>query len=295
MLSPALLLTLLYASSVCHCANILALMPSTFASHRWWSRPLLLSLSSRGHHVTVLSSYPEEMPGPNHTDLHMDAAKTSFNLLTLTQRTTYETLSSYYTFMDFVEEQDRRGIASNGTQALLNSSQHFDLIITDFFHAEFYLGFIHKFNYPPVIAVTSFGINPLACYVMGSPQTASYIPHVIIPFSHRMSFWERALNLFLYLRTAWWYAHHQLPLMDALARQHFGEDVPPLLDLARRINLNLVNVDFSLDFPRPLVPSMVAVGGMHIMSVKPLPEVNYPSIVTAFLGYFVMAILHLQG
>jgi hypothetical protein len=36
----------------------------------------------------------------------------------------------------------------------------------------------------------------------------------------------------------------------------------------------MVNTHFSLDYPRPLVPAMIPVGGLHITPGKELPSVS---------------------
>ncbi|KAJ9582123.1 hypothetical protein L9F63_003537, partial [Diploptera punctata] len=53
---------------------------------------------------------------------------------------------------------------------------------------------------------------------------------------------------------------------------HFGYDTPPLSELARNTSLILVNTHFSLNRPRPLLPNIVEVGGIHIKPIKKLPK-----------------------
>lgn len=58
------------------------------------------------------------------------------------------------------------------------------------------------------------------------------------------------------------------------ARQLFGPDVTPVDYLAYNISLIFVNTHFSIDYPRPLVPNIIEIGGVHIGTPKPLPTVS---------------------
>lgn len=57
------------------------------------------------------------------------------------------------------------------------------------------------------------------------------------------------------------------------AKKLFGPDVTQNDYLAYNMSLILSNTHFSIDFPRPLVPSIVEVAGLHIGQPKPLPKV----------------------
>lgn len=57
------------------------------------------------------------------------------------------------------------------------------------------------------------------------------------------------------------------------ARDKFGNDIKPLDVLAFNTSLLLVNAHFSLNEPKPTVPGLIEVGGLHIGNNKPLPSV----------------------
>ncbi|KAJ9584271.1 hypothetical protein L9F63_021393 [Diploptera punctata] len=61
--------------------------------------------------------------------------------------------------------------------------------------------------------------------------------------------------------------------MDNIARKHLGENiVVPSEILKENISLAMVNTHFSLDYPRPIVPAMIQVGGMQVTPAKKLPK-----------------------
>ncbi|XP_069675722.1 UDP-glucosyltransferase 2-like [Periplaneta americana] len=61
-------------------------------------------------------------------------------------------------------------------------------------------------------------------------------------------------------------------LIEEMLKKHFGNDCPSLYELQRSISLILVNSHFSINTPRPAVPTFVEVGGLHINSDGKLPE-----------------------
>lgn len=70
----------------------------------------------------------------------------------------------------------------------------FDLIIYDFSAGPCLLGFMHKFKYPPLIAVTAFTNPSFTSDFMGGSQYYSYVPHTFLPYTVDMNFWQRINN-----------------------------------------------------------------------------------------------------
>jgi glucuronosyltransferase len=62
--------------------------------------------------------------------------------------------------------------------------------------------------------------------------------------------------------------------VEEVARKRFNFDFPPLKELVERTALIFVNTDNAIDFPEPLQPNMIQVGGLQILDSKPLPEVS---------------------
>lgn len=58
-----------------------------------------------------------------------------------------------------------------------------------------------------------------------------------------------------------------------MAKQVFGNDYPYMGDLELKTIIALVNSHPAIDFPEPLAPNIIAVGGLQVMDPKPLPSV----------------------
>lgn len=70
---------------------------------------------------------------------------------------------------------------------------------------------------------------------------------------------------------------YYMPAMDKMAKKHFqfleirGKPLPSVQDLEKSISVILVNSDFAFSGPRPMIPGMIPIAGVHIKPVKPLP------------------------
>jgi glucuronosyltransferase len=162
-------------------------------------------------------------------------------------------------------------------QKLVHSEHHhFDAIILEAFSNDCFVGFAHKFK-AALIQICPFGgANWMGAWV-GNPTPYSYIPDPFLHYSHHMNFWERLVNT---LVGVYWRVGHEfysIPKQEAAMKQlfNFTEPVPPLTELLRKTSLLLVNNHFSLNYPKPLMPNLIEVGGMHVQPPKELSEVRY--------------------
>lgn len=87
-----------------------------------------------------------------------------------------------------------------------------------------------------------------------------------------MTFWERLHNFVFGLAIELNHGLRYLPMHDQLLKKHFGEDSPNVGDILKNTSLVLVNYHFALSFPRPYLPNMIEVAGVHINEPKSLPS-----------------------
>jgi len=151
---------------------------------------------------------------------------------------------------------------------------HFDLLIVEAFFNECFLGFVHKFKAPLIQLCTFGGAHWIGDWV-GNPNPYAYVPDPFLSYKDKMNFWERMVNTLT--GTAWRLGrmYYYLPGQDAIMRKYFNEsdDLPSLAALEYTTSLVLLNHHFSISYPRPFMPNMVQVGGMHVQAPKKLPQV----------------------
>lgn len=92
-------------------------------------------------------------------------------------------------------------LMSNGFRTLLNypNDFKFDLILYDFTTGQCLLPFLHKFNYPPLVAVTAFSHPSYLVDLVGGHHYYAYVPHNVFFFEKDMLFWQRFLNFAVYV------------------------------------------------------------------------------------------------
>lgn len=126
----------------------------------------------------------------------------------------------------------------------------------------------------PFIGLSSAIIQPFQYSRLGLPSNPAYISNHYMGFPENMSFLERVENTVLYV------LHNLVSLIaidypaEKFARKAFGDDLPPLSDIANNMSLLLINTYFALDRPKPIVPGFVEVGGMFVGKPKKVPQVS---------------------
>lgn len=162
-------------------------------------------------------------------------------------------------------------------QAVINAKDKigkYDLLLTEqFFHEGiFMLGHIHQI---PIVAMSTSREDNFFSQLVGTVFPWSYVPHVLMGYTDRMTLWERMGNAFVsglddLIRELSYYPQH-----DAVLRRHFSklmDRVPPVKELMRNISAILVNSYMPLSPAIPSSYNLVQVGGLHIQPPKDLPE-----------------------
>jgi len=256
------------------CSKILALFPYVGKSHHDVYAPYLKKLAARGHDVTVVSHFPQEQPVSNITDISIKGSVpiASTHVLTIKEVESEASVPNGVALSYLAEIHCTSILQLAKIHELVN--ERFDLVITELFNTDCFLGLIHILR-TPFIYFSSSALLPWANDRFGNPDNPAYIPNIFQPYSNKMEFLERLLNAVSTTVDKWII----YPLLIDLpgrytAEKHLGIQLPPLADIAKRGSLILVNSHFSLTKARPLVPAVVEVGGIHIdKPAKKLPQV----------------------
>jgi glucuronosyltransferase len=258
------------------CSRILAFFPHVGKSHHDVYAPYLRHLAARGHEVTVVSHFPQENSLPNITHISIKGSV----LMPSTEVISFKEVESVGSILNAIMLSYMADIHCKSilplpqVEELVN--QKFDLIITELFNIDCFLGLIHVLN-APFIYISSSVLMPWANDRFGNPDNPSHIPNLFQSHSDKMVFLERLSNTVDTFVDKW----IVYPLLfdlpgRSIASKHLGLSLPPLADIARLGSLILVNSHFSLSKPRPLVPAVVEVAGIHIdRSPNKLSQVVY--------------------
>ena len=143
--------------------------------------------------------------------------------------------------------------ALNSTE-LLNELKGFDLIVYDSmaFHGPL-VG--ELFGIPRVEIFPSQPNLFLDMYHM-APMPISYVPRVVLEFTDRMTFMERAMNLGAYLFGKLFVRLTYDRIMNGLKVKY---NITPERSFQQSIDdaeLVIITADFALEYPQPLLPGM---------------------------------------
>ncbi|XP_017067145.2 UDP-glucosyltransferase 2 isoform X2 [Drosophila eugracilis] len=255
-------------------ARILAIFPLPSPSHYFFALPYLKSLASLGHDITTVSPYPQKTPIHNIHDVPIPEVFENFNVLK-----SVSIPKSTWQSSDFVNEY-----AINLTNIVLNNNgvrreilgpkrPHFDLVIMDLWRIDALSGLAAYFE-APIIGMAPYGTDWKIDELMGNVSPISYLQppssqfHDLETYTGRLThFWERSIS---WINYKWRHVKKQ----EALYRKFFPHiaDRHPLSENFRNFALVLVNQHFTLAAPRPYVPNMIEVGGLHVdQNPKALP------------------------
>ncbi|XP_062391152.1 UDP-glucuronosyltransferase 1-6-like [Sardina pilchardus] len=255
----------------------------------WRGMKLLVEeLGRRGHQVVVVIPEVSHSLGPskNTTTLTFSVPYTQesfdtdldedmFQFMTTDVSTDVAKFRNYWSTLDTLS-----GFTIMTCESMLYNKElmqtlrdyEFDALLTDpFWPVGVIIG-----NYLDIPSVYMSGPYPCPLDIISTrcPHPASYLPQRFTHYSNRMTLWERTVNL---LRSVLepaacsrLYAH-----ADKMASDFLQKDTS-IVELASNAALWLVRFDFTYEFPMPLMPNMVMIGGMKAGKPKPLPQVSHP-------------------
>ncbi|XP_034377853.2 UDP-glucuronosyltransferase 1A9-like [Arvicanthis niloticus] len=102
------------------------------------------------------------------------------------------------------------------------------------------------------------------------PSLPSYVPRIFSKLTDTMTFKERVWNHLLYIEEHS-FCHYFLKTAVEIASEVLQTPVT-MTDLYSPVSIWLLRTDFVLEFPRPVMPNVVFVGGINCLQQKPLSK-----------------------
>jgi len=253
--------------------RILALFPYPGKSHFDIFNPLVKALAEKGHDVTVVSHFPQKTPIPNLTDISLE--NTSNNTVDVVDANTIPQLRIVKYVMPLIlasmTDETCKNLNHPNLKQLLDSKKKFDLILIEHFNTDCFLSVVHLIG-APFIGLTSHILMPWTNERLGNIDNPAYVPNHFLGFSDKMTFVQRVENTLMYV----WCKAVEYFILERQAygyvKETFGNEIPPLYDIAKNISLILVNTHFTLNRPRPVVPGYIDINGIHVRKQQELPQ-----------------------
>lgn len=171
---------------------------------------------------------------------------------------------------DMGENISRNALKDPSVKHLMDYEQ-FDLVLAETFVTEALYGLAQHFN-APIIGISSFSTISWVDALVGNTSPLSYLPHPFLPYTSKMTFAERFYNLGISIFEKFRYTTYHIPKQRAIYNTYFPNATLTFDEMLKNFSLILLNQHFSLTYPRPYVPNMIEVGGLHVQQEPdPLP------------------------
>ncbi|XP_023302656.2 UDP-glycosyltransferase UGT4-like [Lucilia cuprina] len=228
---------------------------------------ILNGLHEKGHQITVV------LRNNKHDELHENIRQILIReneeiykeflafSTSILDKSFFENLQSLFIKGVFVTSD----IINNPSVKEIMQHEQFDLIIFETFMTEALYGLGEHFN-APMVGMSSFGTTSALDTLVGNISPISFIPTLFIQHLFEVTFMHRCLNVALSAVDKMIFDLLYLPHQRKLYEEHFPNATLTFEQVNRNFSLVLVNQHFSLNFPRPYVPNMIEMAGIHIES-----------------------------
>lgn len=109
---------------------------------------------------------------------------------------------------------------------------------------------------------------------INQPSPLSYVPEFLTKYTDEMNFFQRVKNILIHAFSLFSYDYMMLGAVDT-EKNRLG--LSPGLgtkEILSRSELFIFNWDFLLEFPRPVMPKVIMIGGLTVAPSKPLSQVK---------------------
>lgn len=285
-------------------ARILATIFTPSYSHQVTFRPLWRELAKRGHEIVLLTTDPmqeSELKNVQEIDLKgsyevMEQYGASELLSDSKGRSAKERVDMY--IMALSKTADWQLSQPAVKELISNQSEHFDLIMVEMMFPT-HLGFVDRFK-APFIGLFSLDAIPRVHRAIGNFMHPIVYPDYIFSFRKNLTFLQRLISVVVGGMLETMYSYNLYANEDETARKHFGDNVRPLGEIERDVNMIFINANPLFHQLRPAGPNTIQIGGgTHLQKPQPLPQdlqqfmdsakngVIYFSLGTTVKGYLI--------
>ncbi|KAK5639992.1 hypothetical protein RI129_010803 [Pyrocoelia pectoralis] len=253
-------------------ARILVIVSTPSYSHQVVFQPLWRELSLRGHQVTTITTDPINNPKlTNLTEIDMSFSYKTWNkhIMESVLSNRQNAFRSLFKILDQLFDVYEEQLQHPSIQALINGNHEFDLIILNPVSPPM-AAFVEKYKCP-LITMMTIDAPSMLLQVMGNPTHPSIYPNVFSAYDEVLSFPQR-ISSFISEYIVMLVQRYSYIVANELTRKYFGPHYSTLEQIMDNTSMLFVNSDPIFHRVRPLVPSVIQIGGgSHLKPLKPLP------------------------
>lgn len=257
--------------------NILGILHFPSRSSAVTFTPIFNKLAEKGHNVTVITVFPLKINNNNYKEIVLNGSYliNTSKLNDLGKRPHWRFMS--YLGPKIIAEFPKRicpmMFSSTEVQKLSKNNVKFDLVMLKVFETECVYQLAKQFECP-IIGMHSSAILSWTAKRFALSINPSYISNIYMPASANMNFWQRLENTVMTCIHLIFYNYVMFENDKAVVAKYFDVDEASAFGtLAYNTSIFLANIHYTVNHPRPLVPNVIEIGGIHIGDPRPLPKV----------------------
>lgn len=272
------LLLFLFMYSV-HSLNILVSVPFPSRSHFLAFSTLFKSLAQKGHNLTVISYYPQKLELPNYRDVDIGNLDEIMNLQSSLIGFKKIKRNRLSTYLDVRKGAKLGHLACNmvfksvRVQNFFQEENNFDLILLEDFFSECLWSIAQRYR-SPVIRLVSHTLFPWNGKSVANPLATSYVPNIYKQQGHKISFFDRLENSVANLYLILFFKLCVVSNQKDIAKKYIEVDNHSIDKKYFNTSLVLTNTHYVFQHPRPVVPNLIEIGGIHIGEAQKLHQVS---------------------
>ncbi|XP_055848144.1 UDP-glycosyltransferase UGT5-like [Episyrphus balteatus] len=258
-------------------SNILGIFLTHSPSHVIVHMGVVRALVKQGHNVTVITSMKLNDPNPGYRLIYLKTLQHTQNetftmIDNINRAPFYLKPAKWYQAVKGMVDKYSNYPSDPDFISFKKENNHFDLMLLGYQYNEANLGEAADFKCPTVLIwmMQPFGhISRL----IGNPNLPAVVPFSPFITPNAMNFFNRVLNYIIYIFEA---MVSQLSncVLEALYDKYYpSPKYPSYKEMSKNVSLILYNHHFSELPIRPLVPSLIEIGGIQIKEEPdPLPK-----------------------
>ncbi|XP_011499547.1 PREDICTED: UDP-glucuronosyltransferase 2A1-like [Ceratosolen solmsi marchali] len=270
-----ILINVIYSESY----RILAIFPYNGKSHDIMFNALMMGLAEKNHQIDVITHFPPKNPPPNYkviVNLNGSLENVQNNLsvdfvTTLSSNTTKLIVSKF-------GNRICQLLGLEAIQTLVKNPPNnppYDLVITEAFAANCYMGFGYLLNVP-VVLVSSTIEYPWINHYIGNMDNLAIVSYSFLTDFDKLKFWDRLKNVFFYHYDLYIFHTMTEKIQTELMRKFLNPNIPNIREVEKSAALILVNRHPVIYNAKPVTSSLIEVSGLHIKknNTKLFPELQ---------------------
>lgn len=234
-----------------------------------------MALAEKGHELVILTPNPVDNPPPNVKQIDVSFAYQGYfhqiNFAS-TREENVGITNLLKMFTRALQEIVTTELAHPEIQRILHTpDEHFDLVICEMIGYTPMYAFAEHFG-APLVGFTTTESTYHEHRAMGNFIHSVMHPMNVFPNYRNLNALERFATTTLDLVMRWYFEPLVYGLFDEIIEAQFGNNVSRSAVLVNKIDMMLLNTHPALDFARPLVPSTIQLGFLHVKPPNPLPD-----------------------